>query len=184
VVHTIPPVRSDSVRLQPGRHNIIPISTPRGDLKIQFDSDQASKRDIQCLIRRKGSHETVNLQMLGQTEKYITGTYNLEVFSLPRLIIEDVKITDDYTTTVLIPSPGIAVIQKNNRGYGSLYLEKDGKLEWIYNLREEITTIESLILLPGSYRVVFRSKHSERVIYTIEKSFEIKSGVTTNVKIF
>lgn len=184
VVNTIPRVRADSVRLLPGSHNVIPISVPQGKLKIAFDSDKAGLHDIQCIVRRKGSYETVNVQEVGETVKYITGLYNIEVLSMPRMLVTDIKLTQDLTTTVDIPTPGIVVIQKNNRGYGSLLIEQRGKLEWVYDLREDIITQESLMLLPGNYRVVFRAKTVNKTVYTIEKSFVVKSGTTTNVKIY
>ena len=128
--------------------------------------------------------ETVNVQEIGQTDKYITGIYNLEILTLPRLYVDDVKVAQSQTTTVEIPVPGIAVIQKGTRGYGSLYVEKDGKLEWIYNFRDSNTNQENLVLLPGIYHAVFRSKFLDRSMYTVNKIFEVKSGLTTNVKMY
>lgn len=183
VVHTIPPVRVDSVRLNPGIHNIIPVSTPQGFLNLKLASQSSVIKDLKCIIRRKGSMETTNVQSFGEVEKYITGTYNLEVLSLPRLYVDDVRISQSQTTIVEIPTPGIAVIQKSTRGYGSLYTEKDGKLEWIYNFRDSQQTQESLVLLPGTYKAIFRSRYADRSIYTVEKSFIVQSGLTTNVKL-
>jgi len=127
--------------------------------------------------------ETINIEDIDQPEKYITGTYNLEILSLPRFYVNDVKITQSHTTTVEIPVPGIAVIQKSVRGYGSLYLEKDGKLEWVYTFTDTGQPQESLVLMPGIYRAVFRSRYVDRAIFTVERSFEVKSGLTTNVKL-
>jgi len=127
--------------------------------------------------------ETVNVQDFNDLEKYVTGSYHLEVLSLPRMYIEDVNISQNQKTIVEIPTPGIAVIQKSTRGYGSLYLEKGNKLEWIYNFRDQQQTQESLVLLPGTYRAIFRSRYANRSIYTVEKSFTVKSGLTTNVRL-
>jgi len=68
-------------------------------------------------------------------------------------------------------------------GYGSVYQEDDNKLKWIYNLTEN-TTQESLILQPGKYRVVFRTKYTTRSAYTVEKSFKVTSGTSVSVKLF
>lgn len=184
VVHTIPPVRADSVHLNPGKHNIIPMNTPQGYLELTTESTRGTTRNLQCIIKRSGIPSTINVQDVGMREKYITGTYDLEVLSLPRMLINDVEITQDYTTKVEIPVPGIAVIQKNTKGYGSLYVEKEGKLEWVYNFREDVSQQESLILMPGVYRAVFRSKYIDRSMFTIEKTFVVKSGISTNVKLF
>lgn len=183
IVHTIPPVRVDSIRLNPGRHTIIPVNVPQGFLHLKMNTQSAVLKSHKCIIRREGSEETINVQDIDAPEKYITGTYHVEVLSMPRLYIDDVKITQSYTTTVEIPVPGIVVIQKPTRGYGSIYLEKGNKLEWIYNLRDNGQAQESLVLMPGNYRAVFRSRYQDRSIFTLEKPFEIKSGITTNIRL-
>jgi len=81
--------------------------------------------------------ETLNVQSFTQKTKYLTGIYDLEVLSLPRLKINDVEIKQSYNTTVEIPTPGTAVIQIAMRGYGDLYTEENNKLTWIYKLNEE-----------------------------------------------
>ena len=183
VVHTIPPVRVDSIRLNPGKHTIIPVSVPQGFLQLKMNTQNNVLKSSKCIVRRQGSMETLNVQDIDVAEKYITGTYNIEILSLPRTYVNDVKITQSHTTTVDIPVPGILTMQKPVRGYGSLYLDKDGKLEWIFNLRDNGQPQESLVLMPGNYRVVFRSRYLEKSVYTVEKEFEIKSGITTNVRL-
>ncbi len=183
IVHTIPSVKVDSIRLIPGKHTIIPVNVPQGLLNLKMNSQSTQLKSIKTIVRRKGSMETINLQDIDIPEKYITGTYDLEILSLPRIYVNDVTITQSNTTVVEIPVPGIAVIQKAVRGYGSLYLEKDGGLEWIYNFRDNGMAQESLVLMPGYYRAVFRSRYHDRSIFTVERSFEIKSGLTTNVRL-
>lgn len=183
IVHTIPPVRVDSIRLNPGTHTIIPVNVPQGFLHLKMNSHSTTLKALKTIVRREGSMETINVQDIDQPEKYITGTYNLEILSLPRFYVNDVKITQSHTTTVDIPVPGIAVIQKSTRGYGSLYLEKEGRLEWVYTFRDTGLPQESLVLMPGLYRAVFRSRYVDRSFFTIERSFEVKSGLTTNVKL-
>jgi Ca-activated chloride channel homolog len=183
VVHTIPPVEVDSVRLNPGIHTIIPINVPQGYLILKMNSMNANLKSIKTIVRRSGSMETINIQEIDQSERYINGTYDLEILSLPRFKASGIKIMQSHTTTVDIPVPGIAVLQKAVRGYGSLYLEKDGKLEWVYTFRDNDQSQESLVLMPGFYRAVFRSRYVDHSIFTIERSFEVKSGITTNVKL-
>jgi Ca-activated chloride channel family protein len=184
VIHTLPPVRADSIRLLPGKHTIIPIEAPQGYLKLKIGGYDNSLRNLLCIVRKKGDIETVNVQNFGFSEKYILGLYDLEVICLPRIYINDVEILQSSTTIVEIPVPGIAVIKKTTKGYGSLYVERGNILEWVFNFRENMPQQESLILQPGKYRVVFRAKYSDDSIYTIEKSFRVSSGRTTNVKIY
>ncbi len=183
VVHTLPPARVDSIKITPGQHTIIPVNTPQGRLRLKMEGTTLSSRNLQAIVRRQGSMETINVQQFGQTENYIIGDYSLEILCLPRIYVEDINIAQSSTTTVEIPVPGISVIQKTALGYGSLYVERDNELIWVYNFRENPIQ-ESLILQPGRYRVVFRAKYSSRAAFTIEKRFRITSGKTTNVKIF
>ena len=183
VVHTLPPARVDSIKITPGQHTIIPVRTPQGQLRLKMEGTTLSSRNLQAIVRQEGSMETINVQQFGQTEKYIIGDYSLEILCLPRIYIDDINIAQSSTATVEIPVPGIAVIQKTAQGYGSLYVERDNELEWIYNFRESPLQ-ESLILQPGRYRVVFRPKYTNRAMFTIEKRFRVTSGKTTNVKIY
>lgn len=183
VVHTLPPARADSIKITPGQHTIIPVNTPQGRLRLKMEGTTLSSRNLQAIVRLQGSMETINVQQFGQTENYIIGDYSLEILCLPRIYVEDINIAQSSTTTVEIPVPGISVIQKTALGYGSLYVERDNELIWVYNFRENPIQ-ESLILQPGRYRVVFRAKYSSRAAFTIEKRFRITSGKTTNVKIF
>jgi Ca-activated chloride channel homolog len=182
VVHTIPPVRVDSIRLNPARHNIIPINVPQGVLVLKLNSQNENLKAIKTIIRKQGSPVTINVQDIDKSEKYITGTYSIEILCMPRIYQDNIEIMQSHTTTVDIPVPGIAVIQKLVKGYGSLFLEKDGDLELIYNFRDNEQQ-ESLVLMPGNYRAVFRSRYADRSRYTIERSFEVKSAITTNVKL-
>ena len=102
---------------------------------------------------------------------------------MPQKSYQNVEIKQSSTTTVEIPTPGIALIIPSVRGYGSLFKEEDNKLTWIYNINEEGEQ-ETLYLLPGKYRIVFRSKFADKSIYTIEKSFKIESGSNIRVNVY
>ncbi|MFC2101123.1 VWA domain-containing protein, partial [Bacteroidota bacterium] len=183
VVHTIPPTGTDSISLTPGKHTIIAVDAPQGSLKLVIGKNDKTIKNLHCIIRQAGKMETLNVQTFGETEKYIIGKYDLEVLCLPRMSIKGVEVKQSYTTKVEIPLPGIAVIIKSVNGYGSLFVERDNKLEWIYNL-EDSPQQESLILQPGRYRVVFRSKYANKSVYTIERIFDIESGKTSRIHLF
>ncbi len=183
VVHTIPPVSKDSIKLTSGTHNTIGIDAPQGFLEFRARG-RIILKDLPCIIRKKGEHETINVQEFDQVEKYLTGKYEAEILCLPRITSDDIEIRQNHTTTVEIPLPGIAVIQTTTKGYGSVYMEDRDELIWLYNLKDSPQHQETLYLQPGSYRVVFRSKYANRTFYTIEKSFEVKSGQTTNVRLY
>ena len=184
VVHTIPPKKLEKVKLTPGKHTTVGISTPQGILDLRLESRDKTVRDLKCIVRQKGKMNTLNVQNFGQTEKYITGLYDLEVLTTPRIYINDVEITQSHTTSVEIPMPGIAIIEKKASGYGGIYLEKENKLDLVYNFRENSMERETIVLQPGNYRVLFRSKYSNRAAYSVEKKFTVESGKSVNVKLY
>ena len=182
VVHSIPPVEKDSIELIPGKHTIIAVDAPQGYLNIKTAGINDYK-NLQFILRKQGDMKTLNVQDADKTEKYLIGKYDLEILTLPRLLISDVEIAQSKTTSVQIPQPGIANILTSGQGYGSLYVEEKNKLKWLYNIPES-STRETLVLLPGSYRVVYRPKSAKESIYTIERPFKIESGSSISVKTF
>ncbi|MCB0804811.1 MAG: VWA domain-containing protein [Bacteroidales bacterium] len=184
VIHTIPPRKLDKITLTPGKHTTVGIPVPQGILDLKLDSRDKTVRDLKCIVRENGKMKTLNVQPFGSTERYITGIYDLEVLTTPRIYIDDVEITQSHTTTIEIPMPGIAIIEKKTSGYGGIYLEKENKLELVYNLRDSYLERETIVLQPGNYRVVFRSKYSDKAVYTVEKRFIVETGKSVNVKLF
>lgn len=175
VAHTIPEVRMDSVVINDAEHNTIALKAPVGTLHLEINSREPIS-GLQALIRKPDSKLTLNVQQFGQKEIYLTGYYQLEVLSLPRLIIDSVLISQNHITNVDIPGPGILTIKKPGLGYGSIFEETKEGLKWVYRFRNEINHIESLYLLPGIYRVVYRNKFSNSTLESIEKRFRIKTG--------
>ncbi len=183
-VHTIPPVVIDSFGLTAGKHNIIGVDAPQGYLLCQFQGKTLGDQYVNCVVREDGEMKTLNVQNAGKTEKYLIGKYDLEILTLPRLLVEDVAVSQSHTTTVDIPAPGMVMIRMGTHGYGSIYkYENDGSVTWVYNLPEKKQR-ESVYLLPGDYKVVFRSKASNRARYTREIDFDVKSGEAKTISIY
>ena len=179
VVHTIPPVSKDSVVLTPGKHTIIGIEAPQGDLMLKFDSPAEYKK-VQVIVREHNKMQTLNVQDFNSTERYLVGKYDLEILTTPRINLENVDVAQSKTTTLSIPRPGLITLISSYQGFGSLYNSTVGKLSWIYNLDSNVTK-ETIILQPGKYKVVFRPKNSKESIYTIEKEFSVVSGESSIV---
>jgi Ca-activated chloride channel homolog len=182
VVHTIPEVKKDSIFLTPGKHNVIGLDAPQGDLTLKVNGMNEYK-DLQFIVRKKGDMNTLNVQSINNTTRYLVGKYDVEVLCLPRVIVKDVAITQSHTTTIQLPQPGMVNLTSNGPGYGAIMLEEKGNLKLIYNLPESISR-ESIVLQPGNYRAIFRSKGSKETMYTVERAFRIDSGGSVNVKLY
>lgn len=182
VVHTIPPVSKDSVTVTPGKHTIVGIDAPQGDLFLKLEGSNEYK-NLQAIIRKSKSTSTLHVQSFNTKERFLVGMYDLEILTTPRILLYDVEISQSKTTTIEIPKPGLVHVSANSNGYGSIYLEDNNELIGTYRLNDNLTR-ESIPLQPGRYRIVFRPKNSKESIYTIERSFRITSGGSTNVQLY
>ena len=179
VAHTIPAVSVDSIILTPGIHTTITLETPQGSLKITMNT----KQDYSCIIREAGKTNTLHVQKTNTYEKYLVGSYDIEVLCLPRRIFTNVEIKQNEENLLPIEPPGIVNIILPSRGYGGLYVKRGDQLEQIYHFKGKELQ-HKITLLPGNYKVVFRAKSAKHYIYTNEKSFKLKSGETELIKIY
>ena len=179
IAHTIPPVESDIITIQPGKHTIIPLKTPQGKLKIIINT----KKDYQFIIRKKGERETINVQNINTTQKYLTGFYDIELLTLPRQYFNNIRINQNQLTKLQLPSTGLVNILLPAKGYGGVYLNDGDKLTEIYKFNGDSNQYK-LTLLPGKYTVIYRAKSSKKYIYTNEETFVIKSGKSQLIKIY
>lgn len=180
VVHTVPPVEKKDISLTAGKHNIIALDAPRGDLELKMNGYNEYE-DLKAIVRKAGEQETMIIQDFDHIQRYLIGKYDLEVLTLPRTIIKDVNIAQSHTTTVEIPQAGIVTISNSSKGYGSIFQKKADELIWVCDLSEK-STRQSIVLQPGSYHLVFRSINAKQSIYTKEESFTIQSGQSTQIK--
>jgi Ca-activated chloride channel family protein len=180
-INTIPPVYIDTVRVTAGKHTVIGADAPQGYLEFTT-SGRIQYRDLRAIIRRPGDMETLNYQGMNQNIKYLTGRYDIEIPTMPKILLYDVEIRQSHTTTIEIPRSGIATFMNNQPGYGSLYVWRNGDMEWVTNLPEKRTN-QSLILQPGSYTVVFRPKYSKNSQSTVKRRFDIVPGSSIAVEL-
>ena len=178
VAHTIPQTEAEGDwKLIPGKHTTIPIKCPQGTLSI---SSAINKTKVECIIREKGKTETLNVQQLNTKQRYLTGEYDLEILTLPR-IYETVRINQSESTNVKIPEPGLVVLSASSSPYGSIF-EVSNELKWVCDLNTKKRR-QALYLLPGKYKVVYRAKNAYSSEYTKEKTFKISSIKTVSLKL-
>jgi Ca-activated chloride channel homolog len=179
--HTLPPVRKDGFAIVPGEHNILALNTPQGDLNLVYAGGRTEYADLKCLVRKGDeSCEEVNVQDYGTMERYLVGTYDLKVLTLPPLIIENVDVDQSHTTEVQIPLPGILLLQAGTAGFGGLFQVGAGQMEMVKKFSYGDAS-GRYVMQPGKYKIVFRSKNSKQMVYTIEKEFTIASGKNTSL---
>lgn len=180
-VHTIPPVFVDSITIVPGKHTQIGARTPQGSLNLHISQSKGYK-NVQAIVRRAGETATLNVQDFNTNQNYLVGKYDLEILTLPRYIERNVSIEQSTTTRIAIPPPGIVTISAASAGYGSVFVERNNRLEWVLDLNTNQSR-QTIALQPGDYRVVFRAKTSRETIYSKSQRFSISSGSSTLVRL-
>ncbi|MBN8703429.1 MAG: VWA domain-containing protein [Bacteroidetes bacterium] len=182
IVHTIPPQEKTNISLEAGKHTVIALDAPQGFLSLKINGINNYK-SLQTIVRKKGTPTTLHVQEFNQLEKYIVGKYDLEILTLPRIVLEDVDISQSKTTTIEIPQAGMVSISKPSEGPASIYLEEKNKVVWVCNLKDNMIQ-ENIVLQPGNYRIEYRPKSAKESIYTVEKKFKVESGSTVQVRVF
>ncbi|MCK4750078.1 MAG: hypothetical protein KAT15_23645, partial [Bacteroidales bacterium] len=182
-VQTIPPVILDSVKLVTGRHNTIGLDTPQGFLMVRTSRGKAYDNE-KILVKQEGDPRTINIQEMGNLDKYLVGSYDLEIPIYPLMIVENVEIRQSYTTTVEIPAPGFVTFAAQQPGAGALYqLTPEGDQLWVMNLQENLKT-QGYYLQPGSYRVIFRRGDLKSTDFSLVRDFNVDSGSSETVKFY
>ncbi len=179
IVHTIPKTIIDNIKIIPNKHNIISAPAPQGYLLVK--QAKGNKYDnTRYIVRKSGKKETLYAQEFGKKEKYLVGTYDIEILTLPRIYKSKLKITQSKTNTIIIPQPGLVNFTAPAKGFGSLYVLRNNKQEWVCNLNG--LTREVLILQPGNYRAVWRTALAKKMDLSKIKNFKVISGRSVVVK--
>ncbi|MCB9263300.1 MAG: VWA domain-containing protein [Flavobacteriales bacterium] len=179
VVHTIPEVRKKDVSLVPGQHNIITMDAPQGSLELLVGG-RSGYKSLQTLVYKTGTKELVHVQEFNTKEPYITGNYDLEILTLPRIHQNNVPIKQSKKTKIEIPQPGSVNIITRQKFWGDIYVKNGDKLEWVCNLNLDGAN-QQIYLQPGNYSIVFREKDDYNTINTRDIGFIINSGTVSNI---
>ncbi|MBE0653965.1 MAG: hypothetical protein IH594_09215, partial [Bacteroidales bacterium] len=173
-IHTIPPVEVDSVVVLPGKHSVIQANVPQGYLLVKTPRGKQYEGQ-EFFVRKNRETETLHTQEIGQVEKYLTGTYEIEIPSIPRIHIRDIEILQSQTRIINIPEPGLVTLSSKHEGSGSIYSLSNSGQEWILNLNSLVKQ-QAYLMQPGFYRVVFRNNISKSSLNTQVREFEVKEG--------
>jgi Ca-activated chloride channel family protein len=177
VAHTLPKVEKTDIEIIPGRHNTIALETPQGDLFLKMGGITKYGR-LQSIVRENGSMNTLNAQDFNTSTKYITGTYDLEILTTPRIMMKAIPIEQNKTFTVEIPTPGQLQVTLSKDIVASIFVVRNNQMEWVKDL-DDNQTAQNFPIQPGDYKLVYRPKSETRTMYTKTKEFKIISGSNT-----
>ena len=175
VAHTVPPSVRENVTVRPGVHTIIAVDAGTGKLSLKMGTGPSDASQVACIVRRKGELATLTAQDMGSTQRYRVGTYDLEVLTLPRTYILDVRIEQGKTTDIVVPKAGVLNVQAGAPGPGSIFVRKGDELVWVADL-DATASRHQYRLQPGNYQVIYRSSFARRTELSITKDIVIESG--------
>ena len=181
VVHTIPEIVVDNIKLIPGKHNTIIAHTPQGTLKLSTQGSESQFTGINVIVRKENEFNTINVHKMNSEKEYLVGKYDLEMLTIPRLFFDDVEIMQSKMTEITIPLYGSVQISKGN-GPASLFVKEKGQNVWIYDF-DDFRYIENINLQPGKYMISYRNSRSNSMAHTIIKEFKISSGQNLNLNL-
>jgi Ca-activated chloride channel family protein len=179
-VHTMPPVTKTNIELIVGKHNIIPIDVPQGHIQL-ISKGVTNYLELKAVIKVHNKPKTINAQSFNTTKRYITGAYDLEVLTTPRKYYDSVVVDQNKTTFITIDQPGRLQINKKTNLVAAIYQTVNGKIEWVCDISDEY--FQTIIMQPGKYLLIGRSKSETRTIYTFEKEFIITSATTSELNL-
>jgi Ca-activated chloride channel family protein len=178
LVQTIPPMKKDSVWIEPGKHTEISFNAAQGFIRI----NHASGSPLDCIIRQHGKGEAIHVQKTGSIEKYLCDHYDVTVLTLPRMNFNDVVVYPGKTTILDIPETIQCIIESDGLVSGSLFLRQGDELFWVSHLQSDSLNNE-FSLQPGAYRIIYRKQGVSSVTGTRQKDFTVESGTMTHILI-
>jgi Ca-activated chloride channel homolog len=181
VVHTLPPVVKDNVFITPAKHTIIPIETPQGDLQLKMEGVTQYK-NLQVVIKKVNEPNIIHVQEINSKKRYLTGKYDLEVLTTPRIFIKGVTITQSKTTIINILQPGKLEVAMSLDHISAVYVQNRNSFEWVCDVPVNAGR-HVMVLQPGTYKIVSRARMGNRTIYTFEREITIRSGELTQVNL-
>ncbi|WP_250631997.1 vWA domain-containing protein [Rhodoflexus caldus] len=180
-VGTIPVILKKDVQIEGGKHNVIRIRAPQGLLTFKMQTPK-EYGNLKAIIRQAGKSETLYVQEVGTSQRYLAGNYDVEVLTTPRTLVRNVTVRQGQTTEVPIEQPGILTLNHYYSGIASLYkLNAEGQ-EWIENYTLE-GKVANIAMQPGNYKIVFRANEAKGAVYTVFKRFTIQGGKSVTVDV-
>jgi Ca-activated chloride channel family protein len=182
VVNTIPKVQKNDITVQKHTHNVIPVDCPQGFIKIECPTCIDKTKDISVRIMQENYSNTLNVQSLSSKVKYLIGTYDLEILTLPRTYVK-AKVEQSKVISIQIIAPGTFDYSFSVDYIAQIFLMKENNaFEWVCNLDDK-SRKGQWRLQPGNYKLVYRPKNQKSSTYTQEKTFKIDPNRITYIKL-
>lgn len=180
-LHSIPPIYSDMYKLKKYVHNNLDLDYPNGNLIIRWDSLPGKIYDPAIGLIYNDNNALEKIYIPNQIQ-LIEDKYNLALNTIPPLNFHNLNIANNKDNVIKLSPPGMLTISYSSPIFGDLYSYKDGQMVKCYTLNSA-KNIENLSLLPGKYKIIYRSQRSITIHGTFEKEFHMTSYTTMSISL-
>ncbi|MBL0310311.1 MAG: VWA domain-containing protein [Bacteroidetes bacterium] len=176
-LHTFPPVRKEGIELTPGKHNIIALDAPAGDLTVDCIGASIANNDAQVIVRSKSNpKEILNVQDLNGQSKYLRGNYELEILTNPETF-QNIILTAFTENKSSVSNYGTLYLTSLESIIASVYQEVNGMSEMIDQFDASNKTATRKYQ-PGEYLIVYKAVNNRDSESTKNQRFVIEDGRT------
>lgn len=174
-LHTVPPIRKNNIELTTGKHNIIALDAPVGQLNVTCLQANYANNDAQVVVRQKNAQrKIINVQDLNATVNYLQGDYELEILTTPVTGV-DTTLPASGEVNILLKNYGTVSFMASESYLVSIYIPQNSQLHAIERW-EMKTRTDNRRLQPGSYLIVYKPTNSYDSELTRYQRIEIKEG--------
>lgn len=175
-LHTYPAIKKENIELVPGKHNIIALDVPAGDLHVPCLSASIASNSAQVIVRAQNGDikSILNVQDLNEEEKYVAGNYRLEILTTPE-IYTDTTVTAFALTELPVKNFGTLSIMAGEKLLASIYLQKGNNYKMVERFELNART-DNRKLQPGEYLLVYKSKSNYDSESTKTQKFVVEEG--------
>ena len=177
LVHTLPPVMKSEVEITPGTHNLIAVDVPQGWLKMSLVTNNA----VNVVVRKGGSNEILNVQDVNSEVKYLIGSYDLEILTLPPYMERDVLVPPAGIREVIVPQNGTVNFTSSEPYNFSIFDKVELPSPRLIFEEKRMFPKQAIEMQPGNYRVVYRKVKNAYTIESKTKIFVVESGKIVQV---
>jgi Ca-activated chloride channel family protein len=183
IVHTVPQLRRNDVRLQPRMHNYVRFENAgQGVLRAEFARGlRNGYGQLPITIFTAGSSVPLLVTSLNQEVHLLEGAYDVYFPTHPPILISDVSIQEGSLYPVSIPQPGVLQLNGFLMGFATV-LNADHEVVYQWKSGKS-TPVGQHLLQPGDYTFVYRARSAQSIEFSFVKSFNIRSGNTTHLSI-
>ncbi len=182
VVHSIPSVTKKGIELLLGIHNTIALEVPQGTLELKLEMPATGYASVPALIRKSAEDEILFVQDLNRSQKYLVGSYDIEILTLPRINMKGIQINEAQTNSIKIPRAGVLSVLPSEAGVASIFKNNGKAQEKIFDFNK-IANSKTINLQPGGYTIIFRPDKGKQSAKTKQYFIKITAGKTTSLRL-